>query len=121
MRRTISLLCTVLFISTLALAIAGCNKDTRKINSLKLISATGNSENSNCLFLSEFATSFMDVTLYDKTLLESESAAQLINEINNIPDAQNAQGPLAFKIEIIYTDNSSSVHEVKKEGYGSFP
>lgn len=121
MKKSLSFLSTILMIVILALTFGACKTNAAKINSLSFISATGTKENTNCLFVSEFATSYMPVTSYDASKLSSESAAKLIDEINAVPDATNAQGPLAYKIEMIYTDKDSSVHEIKKEGYGGFP
>lgn len=119
MRRSVT--CLVMILTLISVCLCGCSVSTRKINSLDFISATGNPQATNCLFVSSFDVSFEENGAYDAANLSSEQALNLINEIEAIPDAVNGQGQFAFKIELIYTDEEGKVHEVEKEGYGSFP
>lgn len=121
MKKSSSVISAILMVAILVVSLCACSMSQTKINSLNFISATGDAQNTNCLFASSYATSFMENGTYNVSNLQSESALQLIKEIEAIPDPANAQGPLAFKIELVYTDEKAQVHEVKKTGYGAFP
>ena len=115
MRKNRSLISATIIIVITTLLLAACSVYPTKINRLYFISATGDENNTNCLYLSENNS---NINLEE---LKSEDAVQLIDEIKKIPDATEDSGKLAFKIELVYTDQDTAVHEINKIGYDSFP
>ena len=125
MRNTFRIGKTVLafmLMSAMMLAVFGCSggydpKKKTGIDSLRVISATGNKDNWNNMWLNN---------KWDKgeqsVLLRNGTAMKLIDEINKLPDVfGDKNSPYAYKIELVYYDKNSEQQFATKYGYGGFP
>ena len=109
-------------LSAIMLSVAGCkagydhSKNTG-IDSLRVISATGNKDNWNNMSIDNKMANgkYSD-------LMRSETAMKLIEEINKLPDVfGDENGQYAYKIELVYYDENSEMQFATKYGYDRFP
>lgn len=114
------LLSTVILISIMLVGCSSQEDDHIAIESIYFVSATGNKYNTNCFFIKGEEGRGINLSDWDEDNLESEEAAELIEEIKNIPDNESNTGDLAYHIILVYSDGDSK-QEIEKTGYDKFP
>lgn len=90
------------------------------IYTLKIVAATGNKENPNCVGIVKDSGSPYGKS--NQKTLTSTAAMQLIKEINTLPDVMGDEtDPFAYKIRMQYYDENGERVLAEKYGYGVFP
>ena len=109
--------------AVMILCFTGCSASPKVgIYSLGINAATGNRENNNCISLVNHSGSSKLSQYHDYSLMSSDTALKLIDEIRSLPDVLgNEKDPFAYEIILCFYDDNGEQIYVNKTGYGAFP
>lgn len=128
MKKTTSIILTIITLFSLMIGTTGFNKIDLKapkkfgIDRLDIVSATGDKINPNVIKIHNHWNPEYSKMEFDESLLSNDKAVELINEIKSIPEEYgDKDDAFAFSVSMDYYDENEEEHHVYRTCYGSFP